>query len=157
MKIRVAVEDDLERICVLANQINQHHHENEPKIFAKPGNVLDECEFWRSKICGDGTAVLVVEADSIVHGFVLAVLAGSPSVPFLEKTRVCRIGTIVVSDEYQNVGIGKQLLAKAERWAKEQGVSEIRLEVMEFNEAARGFYDKLGFRTQSRVLSKTIV
>ena len=156
MQIREAEKRDLERICILANQINQLHHDNEPDLFIKPDDLLSDREFWESKIFGDESIALVAEFDGVVEGFVLAMLTAVPVVPFLKKTRVCRVGTIVVSEAQQHKGLGKQLLNGIESWAVAQNVTEIRLEVMEFNVGAHSFYDKLGFHTQSRVLSKSI-
>jgi RimJ/RimL family protein N-acetyltransferase len=37
----------------------------------------------------------------------------------------------------------------AHRWALEQGLREVELNVFAFNTAARGLYDRLGYRPRS--------
>ncbi|MGF1719668.1 GNAT family N-acetyltransferase [Vibrio kyushuensis] len=156
MLIREATKDDLVEVCLLTNQINELHHTYEPCLFSKPRGAGYENDFWEDRIVSKDTVTLVAELDNTIHGFLLATITALPVVPFLEKQQACRINTIVVSKEKQNTGIGKLLFSKIESWAKEQGFKEIKLEVVEFNERAKQFYEKLGFRTQTRILSKSI-
>nr|WP_241525448.1 GNAT family N-acetyltransferase [Vibrio cholerae] len=53
-------------------------------------------------------------------------------------------------------GIGTQLMARCNDWAKSQGAEQIRLEVMAFNKSAQSFYVKLGFEEQSKTMWKTV-
>ena len=39
------------------------------------------------------------------------------------------------------------------QWAQSNGATELRLEVMEFNQGAQRFYESLGMVTQSRIMS----
>lgn len=52
---------------------------------------------------------------------------------------------IGVLPDYRNKGIGKQLLQEALIHAKEQGVTEVFLEVRVSNSPARRLYERLGF------------
>lgn len=157
MQIRAGVKADLESICKLANELNQFHYENEPNLFTKPDGVLDDIEFWQTKIFSDDSIALVCEINEEIHGFIFATLSNIPTAPFLHKSQYCLVRTIVVSNEQQKNGLGKRLLEEVEQWAKAQNIAEIRLEVMEFNRGAQSFYAKQGYHTQSRVLAKSIV
>lgn len=42
------------------------------------------------------------------------------------------------------------------KWADSQGAQQIRLEVMAFNQTAQKFYEKLGFKDHSHIMSKLI-
>ena len=117
---------------------------------------MEDSAFWESKVFCDDNIAIVAESGREIHGLIIAMLSTQPSLPFLKHKKVCRIGTIVVSESQQKKGLGKQLMAEVEHWAKRRGATEIKLEVMEFNQGALRFYDTLGFRTQSRILSKTI-
>ncbi|WP_417307421.1 GNAT family N-acetyltransferase [Devosia sp.] len=50
---------------------------------------------------------------------------------------------VAVPLDRQGEGIGRQLMAKAENWAREQGLGGIWLDTFSFQ--ARPFYEKLGF------------
>ncbi|MDF4310132.1 GNAT family N-acetyltransferase, partial [Vibrio parahaemolyticus] len=76
------------------------------------------------------------------------------TVSFLIKDPICRVGTIVVDEEQKQQGIGRQLLQACEQWARDANATQVRLEVMEFNQPAQRFYDNQGFKTNSRIMLK---
>lgn len=156
MNLRIAVEKDLECICILAQQINTQHYNGAPHVFAEPEGVHRDRGYWRSNFSADDTVFIIAEINDEITGFVLASITENTTVTFLQKKKLCRVRTIVVSDVYQGQGIGKQLLEAVELWAIGECVDEVRLEVMAFNHGAQQFYDTLGFETQSRILSKTL-
>ena len=55
------------------------------------------------------------------------------------------IHDLVVSPQYQNRGIGGDLLAEAERLARERGCCKLTLEVHDTNADAKRLYERLGF------------
>ena len=62
-----------------------------------------------------------------------------------EGVKVLGIQELYVDVFFHNEGIGKKLIAFAERMAEEQGMEELSLWVLEKNEHARVFYEKNGF------------
>jgi ribosomal protein S18 acetylase RimI-like enzyme len=48
------------------------------------------------------------------------------------------------------------LMRAAEKWASEQGMEDIELNVWEFNRAALAFYRSVGFETARRTMLKKI-
>lgn len=76
----------------------------------------------------------------------------------LQSEPYCEIGGLVVSNSFRGSGIGRQLVAKAEQWAKEQGVSNMLVRSRVTREAAHRFYLREGY-TQTKtsaVFSKTL-
>ena len=53
---------------------------------------------------------------------------------------------LVVDEALRRQGIGRALLAEAERWAASRGVSAIRLQSNVVRREAHAFYEALGFR-----------
>ncbi len=51
-----------------------------------------------------------------------------------------------VEEASRRQGIGRQLVAQAERWLRDQGAERLRLGVAARNEAAQHFWQQLGFR-----------
>ncbi len=51
-----------------------------------------------------------------------------------------------VEEPSRRQGIGRQLVASAERWLRDQGAQRLRLGVAARNEEAQKFWQKLGFR-----------
>ena len=55
------------------------------------------------------------------------------------------IHNIAVVEEFRRQGIARRLIARLERWAKDQGASEILLEMRVGNAEARPLYQSLGY------------
>ena len=89
-----------------------------------------------------------------VAGFLTARIDLNESVPFLSKLPVCRITTVVVDEGLRSRGIGRALIAHGDQWGKARGASQLRLEVMAFNERARALYERLGFKAQSQTMAR---
>ena len=53
----------------------------------------------------------------------------------------------VVENEYQDQGIGSEIMIHALHYLTELGVLKIALEVRKNNKRARGFYEKFGFKS----------
>jgi len=152
--IRKATMDDIDALVELNRQIGELHFRHAPNVFAKPS--AEEKQFLADVLADDERLFIVVLVDSLVSGFLTAMIARNEAVPFLNKAPVCRVNTIVVDQQHQALGLGKNLMQQCQTWAIESGAEEMRLEVMEFNHSAQQFYDNLGFHTQSRIMSKRV-
>jgi ribosomal protein S18 acetylase RimI-like enzyme len=60
---------------------------------------------------------------------------------------------LYVAPEHRHQGLGTALMQQAQTWAKQQGYSQIGLQVFESNAAALRLYDKLGYVSQAKWLS----
>ncbi|RKF15821.1 GNAT family N-acetyltransferase [Alginatibacterium sediminis] len=61
------------------------------------------------------------------------------SLPFAE------IAGIVIDQDHQNQGHGRNLMNSCKNWARSRGISEIRVRVNEKREQAKEFYVRRGF------------
>jgi ribosomal protein S18 acetylase RimI-like enzyme len=152
--VRDATEEDLDKIMALLRQINHEHHVNAPQVFSHPDE--NRAEFWLARAVDPELLFVVAESEGQVMAMVTASIAVNSEVPFLNKKKVCRVGTIVVDEANRNAGLGRELMSHVEQWALRKGVDEIRLEVMEFNAPALQFYRRCGYTDQSRIMSKPI-
>jgi GNAT superfamily N-acetyltransferase len=59
------------------------------------------------------------------------------------------VDLLFVEEKYRGQGVGKQLLQKAETWAKKRGCHHVNLNTITFQ--APGFYRKLGFKVFGRL------
>ena len=80
--------------------------------------------------CIDQTAIGWIDV-GIVHHF--------QSEPYGE------IGGFVVSEKYRSTGVGKQLIARAEHWMRERGLSRSLVRSQIKREAAHRFYLREGY------------
>ncbi|WP_256936787.1 GNAT family N-acetyltransferase [Vibrio diabolicus] len=152
VNIRQVTPDDLDAIFELNLQINVLHFANAPEAFVAPSE--DDRAFLIQALENDERLFLVAEHEKEVVGFLTAMITQNETVSFLIKDPICRVGTIVVNEEQKQQGIGRQLLEACEQWARDANATQVRLEVMEFNQSAQRFYDKQGFKTNSRIMLK---
>ena len=52
---------------------------------------------------------------------------------------------LAVSGPHRRQGVGSRLMSSAEEWVRRAGIPKIQLMVRDENEAARGFYQRLGY------------
>ena len=93
----------------------------------------------------DGHAVLLAERDAAPVGWLHLFLAWRlTSPPFAE------IGGLAVAPGHRRQGVGRQLLAAGEAWARERGAAALRVRVAEQREEAPALYRAAGFRPLKR-------
>lgn len=97
---------------------------------------------------------LAVLAASSNDAVLVAVLGLTPVawihvtlVTLLESPRHAEIRGLVVTEALRTRGIGAQLVAHAEAWAREHGVARIRVRSNALRERTHTFYERLGYRT----------
>jgi GNAT superfamily N-acetyltransferase len=86
-------------------------------------------------------AILVAEAGDRVEGWIQVSL---PRI--FETPRQAEIAGLIVDERARGGGIGRQLVAAAETWAREQGCQAIRVRSNVIRERAHAFYERSGFR-----------
>jgi GNAT superfamily N-acetyltransferase len=87
-----------------------------------------------------GERFLVAEIDGRVVGWLHAGVWED-----VEAEAFAVIGGLVVDRAHRNRGIGRVLLDDAERWAREQGVSVVRLWSSTTRTDAHRFYQRMGY------------
>jgi GNAT superfamily N-acetyltransferase len=68
-------------------------------------------------------------------------------VTLLESPRYAEIRGLIVTAELRGRGIGERLVAEAERWARDRGLSRIRVRSNLLRERTHAFYERLGYTT----------
>jgi GNAT superfamily N-acetyltransferase len=89
---------------------------------------------------GDGEVFLIAEADGGERaGFVYAVTRRD----FFTGERYAHVSEIAVARS--GAGIGAELMAAIERWARDRGYPMVSLNVVDENGAAQRFYERRGY------------
>jgi ribosomal protein S18 acetylase RimI-like enzyme len=152
LEIRKATARDIDALAELNRQICVMHFEHVPEVFCGPS--AEDRDFLLAAIGSEERLFCVAVEHAQVLGFLVARIDTNEAIPFLSKLPICRITTVVVDERRRSGGIGKALLAHCDQWAKAQDASQIRLEVMSFNDRARSFYESLGFTRQSEIYAR---
>jgi ribosomal protein S18 acetylase RimI-like enzyme len=59
---------------------------------------------------------------------------------------------VAVAPEHQEKGAGREIMAYAERWLAQRGVPKAMLMIRETNNKVMGFYERLGYAVEERVV-----
>ncbi|GAB3500020.1 GNAT family N-acetyltransferase [Spirosoma knui] len=73
-------------------------------------------------------------------------------VPGATQKPVAYVEGLYVRPAYQQQGIGRQLIERAEQWAQEQGCRELASDALIDNTASAEFHSKVGFREEERTI-----
>jgi len=110
-------------------------------LITTPGSVSEPSEaFWISEMIRAAEhLVLVAEADGDVIGNILV------SVDRGVATEHIGVLSITIAADWRDVGIGTEMVAAAQGWARERGLRKLSLGVFPDNERAVAVYEKRGF------------
>ena len=110
-------------------------------LITSPGAVSEPSEaYWIGELIRAAEHLaLVAEADGEVVGNVLV------SVERGVATDHIGILSIVIADGWRDVGIGSEMVAGAQAWARERGLRKVSLGVFPDNERAIAVYERRGF------------
>ena len=93
----------------------------------------------------DDMAAFVADVDGSVAGWLH--MFGCER---LESEPSAEIGGLVVADGHRGVGIGAQLIAAGERWARDRGYQLVRVRSNVIREDAHRFYERAGYAREKR-------
>ncbi len=64
---------------------------------------------------------------------------------------------VAVDPEFDRRGLGRAMVGHAEAWLRERGVAKVNLMIRDTNEAARGFYQAIGYDSEPRIVMARIL
>jgi ribosomal protein S18 acetylase RimI-like enzyme len=156
MEIRKADYRDIDRLTDFFETGDTYHREGLPEIFRKTDKPPWTPDYIGEIISSDGAEIFVAEIDGEVLGFVQVMLLRNPEFPvFKPRTFPC-VENITVDEEHRGMGVGRDLMMKAEEWGRLKGFGVLELHVWEFPGSAVDFYKDLGYRTLSRRMIKDL-
>lgn len=156
ISVRKAAADDYNSLCELFREIDALHRDNLPHIFQKPNGAAREQAYYLELIADENVALLVAAVGETLVGFVHGIVKDTVTLPIFVPRRYVTVDGIVVKAGFQNHGIGRILMDKIQAWAVAKGATSIELNVYEFNKTAISFYERLGYQTFSRKMSKEL-
>ena len=129
--LRAVEPHDLPAVTALCSQLGYPTSEREV-----------ERRMRRLAARADDAVFVAVRNDQVVGWIHVHVREGVESGPDVE------VGGLVVDEAHRGSGIGRLLMAHADRWSAERGYTHVRLRSNVVRGAAHAFYQRLGFRIQ---------
>lgn len=152
VRIRPADDDDLEGVLALAPRLAEG-----VAAWRDPEGATRAAREW---LTGSLAAAKARRAAVFV-----AVDGGDPQVVGVVSVQCQRhftgamdayVGELAVHPRAVRTGVGRQLMAAAEDWARQQGLRHLTLETGAANTAARRFYAALGYLEEGVRLTRSL-
>ncbi len=154
--IRPATIQDYPELCAIIAGVDTLHRRHLPNLFQEPDGPTRDRGYIQSLLADESVALFVAQAQDDVVGLVHVLVREAPPIPILVPRRYAVVDNLVVRPGFRRQGIGRALMNRAERWARERGAQTIELNVYEFNQEAIDFYRQMDYETLSRKLSKAL-
>jgi diamine N-acetyltransferase len=154
--IRRARETDYGPLCRLWDEVDWLHRQRLPAIYRQPAGPVREWDYFAGLLADETAAIFLAEQAGELLGFIHVLIVQARDIPLLVPRRFAVIDNLVVTERARRLGIGSLLMEEAEHWAREQGLTVIELTVYEFNQGAIALYEKAGYETLSRRMSKSL-
>ncbi len=155
MTIRAATLADYPKLRAVLIDTLTVHCQALPNIFRTTETPPPSWEFVTDLLSQGNGALLIAEQQECVVGF-LTIRAVAVDHPYVILRRYGVIDHMGVLADLRRQGIGQALMVAAHEWARNQGLTQVRLNVWEFNREAIAFYEALGYTTTSRNMWTTI-
>ncbi|HDK7160419.1 GNAT family N-acetyltransferase [Clostridium botulinum] len=156
MNFRKANANDVNELVLLFKNLQDMHSENVTNIFNKN---IDECilkEYINNVILNEDYNFYIVEDKKKIIGAIEVITIIEKDNPVLKSREYALIDKLVVDNYYRGYGIGSKLIEYAEKDLKSRGIKEIEIYVWEFNRGALNLYEKKGYKTICRRMTKSI-
>jgi ribosomal protein S18 acetylase RimI-like enzyme len=113
---------------------------------------------YEQTLSGAGGILLVAERDGRVIGAVIGEVedGADGSDIFAVPTRIAHVHDVAVLPEVQGSGVGRALMERFEEILRERDVASYGLDVIAGNDAARRFYETLGFELSYLTMNKRL-
>jgi ribosomal protein S18 acetylase RimI-like enzyme len=143
MRIRKMIEADLPRVAMLLEELStalgEDHTLDKNDLRRHFANMSAQDETYENYVC---------EHENEVIGFLSLLFYRS----LYHRNGTALINELIVSEEHRGKHAGASLLEYAVNRARERGMDEIEVGVMQENEGARRFYRRHGLATEYLLL-----
>jgi ribosomal protein S18 acetylase RimI-like enzyme len=146
VNIRQAISTDALRLSSLSMDVQILHSKHHPDIFKVPQNEAFTVSFFEEMLADPAVRIFIAEEEGEEIGYILCKSVERPENPFTFAVHLLLIDQISVRPAAHGQGIGTALMQRAEMLAEEWDVQRIQLDSWDFNIAAHGFFEQLGFQ-----------
>ncbi|MBI2518986.1 MAG: GNAT family N-acetyltransferase [Bdellovibrio sp.] len=155
-RIRKATIDDCHSLATLFEEGDKFHREALPDKFRKPEGPSRGMDYFQSVFSDPNMAIFILNAEGADLGCAVVQIIKPPSIPIIVPRKYGLIDNIVVKESHRGKGLAKLLMEACHQWLRDEGIFIVELNVHEFNSTARNFYEKLGYETISRKMSRSL-
>ena len=154
--IRPYRDEDRDAIIACVRALQTYETQFEPRMKA-PEEIGGWYVDGQLKECGQNKGtILVAELAGAVVGYATVYAAVPCNDPDEVAYDYAYVSDVAVNPDQRGRGIGRSLLDAAERHARENGSTWLRISVLAQNRIAAGLYERFGFEPRVIELEKTL-
>lgn len=147
--IRRANVSDAEGILALLEQVEAIHQKGRPDLFREHGTKYTITELFEIMADAERPIFVAVDGEKVV-GYIFGIITETKDSTMLVDMKTIHLDDVCIDENCRKMGIGGLLMEYVTEWARSVGCNRMDLDVWEFNDGARRFYEKYGFVTQKR-------
>lgn len=152
LTIRNATEKDFQDFNNLMLQVHKIHTKARPDIYRENRTIFSKERF--SELVDEGSVVLATSGGKTV-GAAVCLIKHASSPNHVGRT-VMFLDSIVVDEEFRNMGVGRRLVESIEEKGRAAGCTATELDVCAFNRQAIEAYRHMGYSDKSLVMEKPL-
>ena len=152
IRVRAATTQDIMGLIPLYIEFHEFHVAGVPDRLRVPKNY-DIDPTLDDYIQRPDIGLFIAEHEGAFVGFVEVHIREDPTNDAVISYRYGHVQSLMVTAEYRKMGLGRMLMRAAKEWATAQGVTQLRLDIWEFEAGPLHFYERLGLHTVKRTLA----
>jgi ribosomal protein S18 acetylase RimI-like enzyme len=152
--VRRARLDDLQAIVELRLALLREYHDHPLYELLRPDAPARAYDLFRSQLLSPAEAMFVAERNRTTIGVLRCVESGTS--PLLLPDRYCYVSSVYVRPTERRQGVLRAMLAAAEAWCDERGLTEMRLHSSTSAPIAVDTWDALGFEIVEHVRRRAL-
>ena len=154
IEVRRATLSDLDTVIELRLSLLREYGDHPIYGRLHPDAEARARPVFQQQILGSEQAIFLAGRDGGIAGIVRCV--DSRGSPLLIPERYCYVTSVYVKPEHRRHGVLVALMQAVESWARDRGLTEMRLHNSTLNAATRAAWDQLGFEVNEEVRLKHI-
>ena len=149
MRVRRATPADLDTVIALRLALLREYHDHPVYGRLRPDAESRARPTFAAQLASSAEVIFL----ALEHGAAVGLLrcVDVPGAPMLLPDRYCYVSSVYVQPEFRRRGALRALLAAAETWCRERGLTEMRLHNVDTSSSAVGAWDALGFEVVEQV------
>ncbi len=144
--IRIATMGDCSAVCQLLHELDNHHVRIRPDVFQPFDGPARSREHLAQFVDEHDGEIFLAEVGTDIVGLATIQITNSPDAPMFRPCQNAVMDNLIVSQDFQGLGIGKMLLDRAVEWARSRDIRCININVWIDNEAGLSFFTANGFQ-----------
>lgn len=154
--IRKAEKNDINGIISLLYQVHAVHAKGRPDIF-KSGGIKYTKENIEELLKNENTPIFVlVNEENAVLGYCFCELKTTKEDTSLKKRKTLYIDDLCVDENVRGRHVGTKIYEYVVEYAKSISCDSITLNVWEFNDSAKIFYERRGLKPLKTVMEQIL-